>query len=74
MNSAVWNSTTSLSFNKCTCLKSGEVCALKVENVITRTAFFLQYCQGLNITAVCVPPDYDTIYEKRINNRKIYLD
>ena len=54
------------SFSKLRFLKSGEECALKSENVIIRTAFFLQNYQWLNICFVCVPPNQNTINKERI--------
>ena len=53
------------SFSKLRFLKSGEECALKSENVIIRTAFFLQNYQWLNICFVCVPPNQNTIKTRK---------
>ena len=62
------------SLSKLRFLKSGEECALKLENVIIRTACFLQNYQWLNICFVGVPPNQDTINKERIYNTVVYLD
>ena len=54
-------------------LKRGEVCAKKSENVIIRTAFFLQDYQEIQVSIIGISPDQNTICEKCINDWIINL-
>ena len=56
MNNAVLQYTISVNFNKCKPLKRGELCSLKLEKFIIRTAFFCKVIsEDISLIDKCCP-------------------